>query len=308
MADYLIMARDNAGMTGEEWIRALAPKGLWGVQSNLGAAAAMTAGDRAVFYWTNRRAFVGTCTIEGSPEPMPSPPPVALLTAATKLIRIGESTLWDRHLPYPTVKAAGIRIPFLPSAIFPLKPGQFEALQTLALHDRSSDTENPPVTPEWDHEFANAVEQHNARVRTALKEQLHAMDPTDFEELVGHLLAAMGFEEVEVTKRSGDGGIDVRGVLVVAGSLRTTMAVQVKRWRNNIQAPEVQKVRGSLGAHEQGLIITTSDFSPGARVEAAKPDRSPVGLVNGEQLVSLLMEHGLGVVKRTYELFSLQPM
>jgi hypothetical protein len=29
-------------------------------------------------------------------------------------------------------------------------------------------------------------------------------------------------------------------------------------------APVVQLVRGSLGAHEQGLIITTSDFSAGA--------------------------------------------
>jgi restriction system protein len=36
-----------------------------------------------------------------------------------------------------------------------------------------------------------------------------------------------------------------------------------------VQAPVVQQVRGSLGAHEQGLIITTSDFSTGARSEAA---------------------------------------
>ena len=41
------------------------------------------------------------------------------------------------------------------------------------------------------------------------------------------------------------------------------MAVQVKRWKNNVQAPTVQQVRGALGAREQGLIIATSNFSSG---------------------------------------------
>lgn len=308
MADYLIMARDDAGMTGDEWIRALIPKGLWGVSSNLGSATAMKTGDRAIFYWTKHRMFVADCTLAGSPEPMPSPAPNALLSGSTKLIRIASAVLWDRPLPYSTVKAQGIRIPFLPSAIFPLNPGQFDQLQALAREHQVTNEEATLHKPEWDHEFAQAVEKHNASVRSALHGQLLNMEPGDFEELVGHLLAAVGFEEVTVTKRSADGGIDVRGVLVVAGSVRTKMAVQVKRWRNNVQAPVVQRVRGSLGAHEQGLIVTTSDFSPGARDEAARVDASPVGLVNGDQLVSLLMEHELGVAKRSYDLFSLKPL
>jgi restriction system protein len=57
------------------------------------------------------------------------------------------------------------------------------------------------------------------------------------------------------------------------------MAVQVKRWQHNVQAPTVQQLRGALGVHEQGLIVTTSDFSAGARAEAAKPDRTPVALM-----------------------------
>ncbi len=52
--------------------------------------------------------------------------------------------------------------------------------------------------------------------------------------------------------------------MVTGDVVRTRMAVQVKRWKANVQAPAVQQVRGSLGAHEQGLIITTSDFSKGA--------------------------------------------
>jgi restriction system protein len=56
--------------------------------------------------------------------------------------------------------------------------------------------------------------------------------------------------------------------MVTGDVIRTRMAVQVKRWKANVQSPTFQQVRGSLGAHEQGLIITTSDFSKGARAEA----------------------------------------
>ena len=155
--------------------------------------------------------------------------------------------------------------------------------------------------------LAFQIEQHNNQVRKVLRERLLAIKPGEFEELISQLLAEMGFEMVEVTKLSGDGGIDVRGTLVVGDVVRIKMAVQVKKWKlkNNILAPVVQQVRGSLGAHEQGLIITTSDFSTGAIKEAAQPDKTPIALMNGEQLVMLLMEHGIGVHRSTPDLFEI---
>ncbi len=155
--------------------------------------------------------------------------------------------------------------------------------------------------------LAFQIEQHNQQVRKALRDRLLAMKPGEFEELISQLLAEMGFELVEVTKLSGDGGIDVRGTLVVGDVIRIKMAVQVKKWKlkNNVQAPVVQQVRGSLGAHEQGLIITSSDFSPGAIKEAAQPDKTPIALMNGEQLVVLLMEYGIGVHRSSPDLFEL---
>lgn len=66
-----------------------------------------------------------------------------------------------------------------------------------------------------------------------------------------------------------------------------------------------RQVRGSLGAHEQGLIITTSDFSKGARTEAERPDALPVALMNAEQLVSLLVENQIGVSRKPHELIEL---
>lgn len=149
------------------------------------------------------------------------------------------------------------------------------------------------------------IEQHNHDIRQQLHAHLHTMNPIEFEELIGELLAAIGFEEVTVTKPAGDGGIDVRGTLVVGDVIRLHMAVQVKRWKNNIQSPIVQQVRGSLGTHDQGLIITTSDFSEGAKQEAARRDAVPVALMNGEQLVALLVEYTLGVHRSTYDLIEL---
>jgi restriction system protein len=151
------------------------------------------------------------------------------------------------------------------------------------------------------------IEQHNAKVRKELLKRLLKMDWGEFEELVGELLAKMGFDEIQITPRGGDGGIDVRGTLVVSDTIRIRMAVQVKRWKNNVQAPEVQKVRGSLGTHDQGLIITTSDFSAGAKTEAFRADATPVALMNGEQLVNLMLENQVGVQKSDLEVYEITP-
>jgi restriction system protein len=153
--------------------------------------------------------------------------------------------------------------------------------------------------------LAFQVEEANRKARKELLKLIKEMPPGDFEDLIGRLLAAIGFEEVEVTARSKDGGIDVRGTLVVGDVIKTRLAVQVKRWKQNVQSPVIQQVRGSLGAHEQGLIITTSDFSKGARDEAERADATPVGLMDGEQLVALLVENEIGVRRTPLQLIEL---
>lgn len=149
------------------------------------------------------------------------------------------------------------------------------------------------------------IQQHHEDVRKKLRAKLMALKPEEFEELVSRLFAAMGFREVSRTRLSGDGGIDVRGTMIPIGSgvIRTELAIQVKRWRHNVQAPTVQQVRGSLGAHEQGCIVTTSDFSHGAREEAAKPDKTPIALIDGKELMNLMMEHQVGVRREKVPLF-----
>ncbi|MCY3624914.1 MAG: HTH domain-containing protein [Candidatus Dadabacteria bacterium] len=150
------------------------------------------------------------------------------------------------------------------------------------------------------------IERHNKKVRKELHEKLLKMEWEAFEKLVARLLGEMGFEEIEVTNKTGDGGIDVRGTLLVGGVIRTRMAVQVKRWKNNVPVHVVREVRGSLAVHEQGLIITTSDFAKGAREDADRKDATPVALMNGDQLVVLLVENGIWVRRRSHDLIELE--
>lgn len=148
--------------------------------------------------------------------------------------------------------------------------------------------------------------KHNENVRGRLLDWLHQMPPGAFEQLVQRLLIEMGFEETGVTPISKDGGIDVRGTWEFAPGIRQRFAIQVKRWKNNVQAPVVRAIRGSLTNEEQGLIVTTADFSKGAREEAVDPKKHCViSLINGKQLVDLLIEHGIGVRKKPFEVLEL---
>src|SRR5262249_17862914 len=69
-------------------------------------------------------------------------------------------------------------------------------------------------------EVESAMEQWNDQIKAELLDELAVIDPGTFEDLIGELLERIGFDDVEVTKRSGDGGIDVRGVLTVGGLTR----------------------------------------------------------------------------------------
>lgn len=145
------------------------------------------------------------------------------------------------------------------------------------------------------------VRKINASTRARLKTLLLSMPPDRFEELIYELLIQMGFDEstLTVTPYSGDGGIDVVGILRAAGLTDVNAAVQAKRWKGNVAAPTVTQLRGSLQVHQQGIIITTSDFSKGARAEATAPSKTRISLVNGDELLDLLFKHKVGVQERT---------
>ena len=148
------------------------------------------------------------------------------------------------------------------------------------------------------------IRQQENTVRESLRELLHDMDPFDFEHLIKWLLEEMGYQNVEVTKRSKDGGVDVVGDIEV-GISSVREAVQVKRYKKTpIGIGVLFALRGTLNKFNavRGAIVTTSQFTRDAREAAIERGAAPITLVDGDKLVDLLIEYGIGVRKRMIEL------
>ena len=156
------------------------------------------------------------------------------------------------------------------------------------------------------NEIRALVRKHETTVRENLKELLHETDPFALEHLIKRLLEEMGYQNVDVTARSGDGGIDVVGDIEL-GITSIREVVQVKRHRRAIQRSVLDALRGSLHRFRavRGTIITTSWFARGAQEAAFEEAAAPITLIDGDKLVDLLIEHSIGVRKRTVELLDL---
>lgn len=152
-----------------------------------------------------------------------------------------------------------------------------------------------------------AIQNQNELVKKKLIEKIQDMDPFQFEYLAADLLTKIGYENVEVTKRSGDKGIDVTGNLTVGGLTNVKTVIQVKRHKfgNNISGKYITQLRGSAEVDQRGLIITTSDFTKDAINESKATNKMPVSLVNGDKLIELLFRYKVGVKEETVSVFSI---
>lgn len=128
-------------------------------------------------------------------------------------------------------------------------------------------------------------------------EQVLTLDAQEFEILVGHLLTAIGFEDAEVTGRTGDGGVDATGMLDVSGLAKIRVYVQAKRYKqgSKINANVVKHLRTAIPVGGQGAFITTADFQKAAYNIATEAGFPRIGLINGRQLVDLLVEHWVDI-------------
>lgn len=132
--------------------------------------------------------------------------------------------------------------------------------------------------------------------RVKLSEILYSMDPYGFERLAQRILRECGFSQVEVTKKSGDGGIDGTGKLKINGIFSFNVAFQCKRYSGIVGASAIRDFRGSLTTDiEKGVLITTGTFSKAAKEEASNPGKQQIDLIDGEELMNKIAEYGIGV-------------
>jgi len=129
---------------------------------------------------------------------------------------------------------------------------------------------------------------------------LKALPPHGFELICGRLLREHGFEEVRVTQRSRDGGIDGFGLLRLSPFVSVRVAFQAKRYKDVVTRPAVGEFRNAmLGRAEKGVFITTGRFTPDAQNEAGRDGVVPIELIDGERLVELFQDALIGVKPKT---------
>lgn len=139
------------------------------------------------------------------------------------------------------------------------------------------------------------------------REQLHKilteeMDSSAFERLVQRLLRESGFLHVEVTGRTGDGGIDGKGIVRVSGLLSFHVIFQCKKYAGSVSASHVRDFRGAMvGRADKALLITTGTFTRDAIREATRDGAPPLDLIDGEQLADMLKRLRLGISTEVVE-------
>ncbi len=148
------------------------------------------------------------------------------------------------------------------------------------------------------NEPEDSLEEENVDLRwqEELLDILVNMDTSAFEQLIKYLLRAAGFTQVEVTGRSGDGGVDGKEIMRLGGLLSFHVIFQCKRYRGSVGAGQIRDFRGAMvGRADKGLLVTTGSFTPDATKEANRDGAPPIDLINGEQLIDKLKELNLGV-------------
>ncbi len=135
--------------------------------------------------------------------------------------------------------------------------------------------------------------------RGKLGDKIKAMDPFGFERLSMRLLRESGFDEVSVTRKTGDGGIDGFGILKLNDLFSIKVAFQCKRYGDTkITAEDIRQFRGTLPANiERGIFITTGQYTRTAIEEAKRPDVKNIDLINGDKFIDKLAEYEIGCKK-----------
>lgn len=122
------------------------------------------------------------------------------------------------------------------------------------------------------------------------------LSPAAFERLTMRLLRESGFVHAEVTGRSGDGGIDGKGIARMAGVLSFHVVFQCKRYQGAVTPSQVRDFRGAMvGRADKGLLITTGRFTRDAVLEATREGAPPIDLIDGDRLADMLKSLKLGV-------------
>lgn len=153
-----------------------------------------------------------------------------------------------------------------------------------------------------DEIFEVAEKEYLNSLKQDLLEALKKVDPVRFERIVLDLMEKMNYGTGSMTKLSHDGGID--GIVNEDELGLQKIYLQAKRYsENKVNEKEIQNFVGALGCSivSKGVFITTSFFDERAKRKAEAAQGKVVRLIDGDELVTLMIKYNLGVQpKRTF--------
>ena len=178
----------------------------------------------------------------------------------------------------------------------------FRGAQREFISERKSVQDVEPI-PADDQTVPDSVGEH-LDYKSLLLATLQSLPPEGFERICQRLLRESGFQQVAVTGRSGDGGIDGHGILQINPLVSFKVLFQCKRYRGAVPVSAVRDFRGALqGRADKGIVLTTGTFTTDTKREAIRDGATPIELVDGEKLVEMFETLGLGLrPKKDYDI------
>jgi len=192
-----------------------------------------------------------------------------------RLTEKGNSTHLTQELALQLFREVQVQFP---------RPATDPSADSAPLDTAPDDTATQPST---------AIADYHVELLAALK----SLPPAGFERVCQRLLRESGFQQVTITGRTGDGGIDGDGVVQVNPFVSFRVLFQCKRYDSSaVGSGQVRDFRGAMaGRADKGIILTTGSFSADAKKEAIRDGVPPIELVDGEKLVNMFELLELGV-------------
>jgi restriction system protein len=164
----------------------------------------------------------------------------------------------------------------------------------------------PAVIREQETTLRDLSNQSRDDAKARLLNQLRDLTPTGFERFCMELLQQLGYRNVAVTKRTGDGGIDGYGDFR-QGAVSIKSAFQAKRWADTpVGRPDIDRLRGAIqGEYDHGVFITTSRFTPDAREASFRKGAISILLLDGDAITELMLDRGIGVIRQPVYLYEI---
>lgn len=154
---------------------------------------------------------------------------------------------------------------------------------------KDEDAEVDEDVPEKD--VAITYEKAEEQAWGEIEQYLKAMNPYEFQELVGELLKAMGYHVAWIAPPGKDGGLDILALTDPLGTRNPRIKVQVKRQETRVSVDGLRSFMAVLGDDDVGLFVCTGGFTKDAQDEARTQEKRKITLIDLDRLFDLWVEH-----------------